>query len=312
MSTSTNNRSLSDDSLIELLVMKSLAPATQRQYSRVLTHFKDFHLLKHGKPPQFPVSQSTVSQYVIYLFRSDLAAASIQSYMSAISFIHKINEWPDPTQSFFLKKLLKGIHNMKGRVDCRLPITKDILHQIVLSTDQVLHSYMKALLCRAMFLLAFHAFLRIGEITTTALHDTQHILQVSDTEFSPNFDTLNITIRHFKHSNQQPVTISISQAANPTVCPVRTIRNYLETYGHKNGPLFQFADGNPVSYAFFVKSLDSILAYLGLNKRLYRGHSFRIGAATTAAASGLSEVLIQKLGRWKSDAVKRYIRIPKL
>ena len=40
------------------------------------------------------------------------------------------------------------------------------------------------------------------------------------------------------------------------------------------------------------------------------GHSFQIGAATTAAACGLPESLIKTLGRWESSAYMLYIRTP--
>jgi hypothetical protein len=43
-----------------------------------------------------------------------------------------------------------------------------------------------------------------------------------------------------------------------------------------------------------------------------KGHSFRIGAATAAAIQGASDEDIQRMGRWKSQAFKRYIRIPVL
>ena len=39
-------------------------------------------------------------------------------------------------------------------------------------------------------------------------------------------------------------------------------------------------------------------------------HSFRIGAATTAAAAGHPRWLIQAMGRWTSDCYKVYLRIP--
>jgi hypothetical protein len=37
---------------------------------------------------------------------------------------------------------------------------------------------------------------------------------------------------------------------------------------------------------------------------------FRIGGATHLANKGFSEQYIRKIGRWNSDAVQKYIRIP--
>ena len=41
------------------------------------------------------------------------------------------------------------------------------------------------------------------------------------------------------------------------------------------------------------------------------GHSFRIGAATTAAEKGVEDSLIKTLGRWESNAYQTYIRVPR-
>ena len=48
----------------------------------------------------------------------------------------------------------------------------------------------------------------------------------------------------------------------------------------------------------------------GLPYRSLKGHSFRIGAASTAAAAGLPDWLIKVLGRWSSDCYQLYIRTP--
>ena len=48
---------------------------------------------------------------------------------------------------------------------------------------------------------------------------------------------------------------------------------------------------------------------IGLASKDYAGHSFRIGAATTAAHQGIHDSLIKTLGRWESAAYTRYIRM---
>ena len=75
-------------------------------------------------------------------------------------------------------------------------------------------------------------------------------------------------------------------------------------------PLFVLADNRLLTRTAFVTMLCVELGKLGLDSTLYAGHSFRIGAATTAEAAGLLDWLIQALDKWSSACYLRYIRIP--
>ena len=122
---------------------------------------------------------------------------------------------------------------------------------------------------------------------------------------------LVLTLRHYKTiKHNQPVTISLStNIQQPHFCPVTAMHNYLSIFRHQSGPLFQFLQGTPVTNRFISDKLSSILSFIGINPQFYKGHSFRIGAATHAANLGFSETYIRKLGRWNSSAVNKYIRI---
>lgn len=69
-----------------------------------------------------------------------------------------------------------------------------------------------------------------------------------------------------------------------------------------SGPLFTFMNGTPVSRKYFSDQLCLSLNWCGLDSKQYKGHSFRIGAATTAFTKGISEQKIKAMGRWSSDA----------
>lgn len=121
---------------------------------------------------------------------------------------------------------------------------------------------------------------------------------------------IQLILRHFKTiKNNDPIILSITSNKDPQLCPVRALQTYFNFYSHTEGPLFQFIGGSPVSYNFVTLNLRKAITFIGLDPLAYKGHSFRIGAATQAAKSGFSESYIQQLGRWNSNAMKRYIRI---
>ena len=84
--------------------------------------------------------------------------------------------------------------------------------------------------------------------------------------------------------------------------------DYLNARGGAPGPLFILQTGHPLTRAPFVAQLQHVLCQAGLPGNHFNGHSFRIGAATTASQVGIPESTIKILGRWNSLAYQTYIR----
>lgn len=125
---------------------------------------------------------------------------------------------------------------------------------------------------------------------------------------------LELTFRSFKGNyNIRPVILAIqAKEQELSTCPVNALYQYIQLRGVLPGPLFIFPGGIPVSYQHFSSCLRNSLIWAGFQPTQYTSHSFRIGAASTAAASGVPDEEIQHMGKWKSLAFKRYIRLPTL
>lgn len=185
-------------------------------------------------------------------------------------------------------------------MDNRLPKTPDILARIVSALPSTTTSAFISTLLHAMYVLVFCAFLRLGEITKTS-GSKQHFLLAKHVIL--NKDSLGkcieFKIPHFKHSSQS-TTLHIQQnTTNPQLCSFAALHNCLDVRNHKSSvePLFSFMDGSPVSRQFFTEQLKLALSFCGLDTNKYQSHSFRIGAATLAAASESSDIQIQNMGR---------------
>ena len=94
------------------------------------------------------------------------------------------------------------------------------------------------------------------------------------------------------------------------LCPVAAILQFIATRGGHPGPFFIDSSQRVITKQWFVGHIRNTLNTLGLPQHNYAGHSFRIGAATTAALAGVEDSTIQTLGRWQSAAFLQYVRMP--
>ena len=302
------------DTASELLA-DSLAKGTITTYKRALGVLQEYLATQKGIVLSLPLSTHLVVEFVAYLFLKGYQHSSITTYLSAVSYVHKLADGPDPTQSFIVKKVLAGARRSHNSPNVRLPITPDILNKILQALlVSEFDNYTKILL-RAMILLAFFAFLRVGEITSTPGGIAQHTIQDAevqllgaDAEAKPL--SIKVCISNYKHSAGHPPTeLMIHRAQDPLLCPVLAVWAFRTIRPNVQGHFFMFKTGQSVPRSFFASRFMDLISRAGLDTARYKCHSLRIGAATTAAAKGVPEATIQRLGRWHSNSFNKYIRM---
>ena len=220
---------------------------------------------------------------------------SIKLYLSAVRTLHGL---PDPTsEAVNLRRLMRGIKRVHGNTtDSRLPITPSLLRSFRSFLNL---SYPDHLTLWAAILLAFFAFLRSGELLSlhrSDLHRTADGYQV-----------------HIKQSKTDPfrsgAVVTVLPSGDPSLCAVTALDSYLATQGPTERTLFRLQTA-----ALTRQRLNHLIRDLasrcGVESQRYSSHSFRIGAASAAAAAGIPDWRIQTLGRWSSDCYRRYIRLP--
>lgn len=247
--------------------------------------------------------------YIAYLHSLGLAHSTIKSSVSSLQYINRLHHGEDWSHNFWIQKMLIGITKRSPSNDIRIPVTEQTLKRLLAALPTSVSSVYVAQLFKAMFLLAFRAFLRVGEITVSATTACNaNLLMLNDVAIEPISQSVNVTFRHFKHKvGTEPFILALSHLPPPLDISY-ILSNYLGARGYKPGPLFMY-NGKPVTRGFFASVLHDTAVKAGLDHVNLKSHSFRIGAATSCLRNGYSSDQIQRMGRWKSDAFKKYIRV---
>ena len=260
------------------------------------------------------------SEQVLILFTAHMAQSvchsTIRVYLSAVRHLHLSKGYSDPlSNASQLELVLRGVKREKRSAnDERLPITPLVLQAILGVVQRDAASYTNIMMWAACCL-GYFAFLRSGEFTVNEGFDPKRHLGVQDVAVNDCQKPSVISI-HLKQSKTDQdgrgITLYVGCTAQ-AVCPIAAMLAYLVARNARfsSGPLFMQDDGSPLSRSALVLWLKSTLQAAGMESAHFSGHSFRIGAASTAAAKGIADSTIQSLGRWKSDSFKRYIRIPR-
>ena len=292
------------------LLQAAKAETTWAAYNRSNRSFQQFYITQYSVPPTMPYSPSDISAFVSFLHLKRQAPSTVSTHLSAISYFHKLKNLSDPTQSFLVRQLQLGGRRLHQQPDSRQPITKAILHQLYHAVPKLSPTHYMTTLYQSLFLLCFHGFLRVGEVTATAACSTHTLTlaQITIPHHQSQPSSLTITFNSFKHSKGTPYKINILTQQGP--CPVKAMVHYLQLRGLTQGFLFVNLLKHPLTRYQFASFLSTTLKFIGQDPDKFNTHSFRIGAATHAATQGFSALQIKAMGRWQSDAYLKYLRQP--
>ena len=252
-----------------------------------------------------------------HLFAAKVAGQTVKLYLAAVRHTQIALGLGDlrltamPQLEYVTKGYKKSVPNHSRT---RLPITPPILSKLRAEWEK-LTDRKDATMLWAASCMCFFGFLRMGEVICPSdqAFDPETHLAFGDVRVNDVKDPQFLEVR-LKASKTDPfrlgVTVYLGQSKSD-ICPVAAILAYSVLRGSAPGPFFQFADGRALTRARFVEAIRQALAAAGVDAQKYSGHSFRIGAATTAAAKGLPDSLIKTLGRWQSAAYTVYVRTPR-
>lgn len=299
---------------------QGLAQSSTRVYASAQSRFLRFCAQFQLQP--LPLSESLLCRFSAFLADQNLSIRTIKVYLSGLRHLQIAAGLPDPFRPVpwpRLEYVLKGIKRAQAMHSPtaareRLPITPSILRRVKGHwSGQPVSPDIQMLW--AAFLLGFFGFLRCGEFTVP-----------DDSSFDPTCHLTPRDVSVDRHHHPSMVRVFLKQSktdpfrmgvpiflgrSDGDLCPVAAILGYLVVRGSDDGPLFRFSDGRPLTRQRLVLQLQRVLAEVGVDSSRFSGHSFRIGAATTAAARGIEDSLIRTLGRWESEAYQRYIRLPR-
>jgi site-specific recombinase XerD len=282
-----------------------MARTSWSTYTRAVVALEKF-LKQFQIKTMLPIAPIAIALFVSHMHNQRYAASTIETYGSAIGYVHKLHGLPDPTDNFLVRKAIVGAKKEGNMPDIRLPITFPLLEKLVDALAYSAASSFQRVLFTSMYLLAFAAFLRVGEMALSN-NNTENILKWDNLQFNQETGGIRIIFRHYKHSKGRQKILEIRKLNRK--CPVKALKDYLELRGSEPGYLFMWPSHKPVTREEFCKGLKAALNFCGLDPSVYTSHSFRIGATCNALSTGHSDAQIREMGRWHSDAFKRYVRL---
>ena len=297
----------------------SVAASTKLQYECGFQSYCNFMRMSGNRwqPNTMPnVSEDSLMSFAAHCNKNmSLKHSTIKSYICGIRFKYlssnlDANIFSCDHNLVRLQTLLTGIKKTDTSIPrTRLPLTFKIVKDMVKLVRKGYFSPYIDKLFEAACITAFFGFLRCGEFTVKKTFCSEINLCFEDVTFIQDRVVLRLKVSK-TDPFRKGVDIHLFRL-NSDICPMSSLKKYVNCISSpsRGSPFFVLPSGEPLTRQFFISSMRSVLSSLGFSPDSYNGHSFRIGAATSAA-SRVEDHMIKTLGRWTSSCYTRYIRTP--
>ena len=277
------------------------ADSTLRAYRADWRHF-EIWCRDHGFSA-LPATPETVAFYLSE-FGGSQAAATLTRRLTSINKVHRAAAHPAPAlmEHPAVGETLKGIRRAHGTEQTpKQPLFTEQLRAMIRSLPET----PIGLRDRALLLLGFAGAFRRSELVRVQVED------VAETQ-----EGLLIRVRRSKTDQEgKGRQVAIPHGSVPDTCPVRAWRDWTQGAGLTNGPLFRRIDrhGHVSGRALHRDSVGAIVKRaaqaVGLDPKLYAGHSLRAGLCTQAYINGARELdIMRQTGHRSLETVRKYIR----
>ena len=291
--------------------------STKENYHGIWKNFNRFIIRLDVIPSTW---EDRLTLFIGHLADNGIQSSTIKSYISAIKAVLEYDDHKWDEDKLKINALTKACSLRNDTVKVKLPIQNGFLEQLLFELERLYdqQAYLE-ILYRTMMLLQYFGLLRVGEITKS-----KHVLKAKDIHI-PSYGSkeklklyLYSSKTHGKSQIPQEIKIEgnvhLTQEKNSQLRhfdPYNSTREYLAirgNYRELDEQLFIFRDGTPVRACNYRKVLKTLLKAVQVNPDFYDTHSFRIGRATDLRKFGYTIEQIKHLGRWRSNAVYRYLK----
>ena len=306
--------------VIESLKNKRNRMSTNNNYYKIWKLFNQFLIRLDVMPCRW---EDRAVLFCAHLIDNGRQSSTVRSYLSAIKCVLQNDNYQLVESHVILSTLTRACRLVNDRVHTRLPIKLGLLEMILFEINRRYSTqpYLQAMYS-TLFALAYYGLFRIGEVTAS-----NHCIKACNVHMAKNKDKLLIILysskTHDKESKPQKVKItsmkqddktsrnSNMKKVTPHFCPFQLTQRYLTLRGgYKcvNEQFFIFSSGEPVSARHVSQLLKLSLKQMNFNQDLYSFHSLRSGRSCDLLKAGYTIDQIKMLGRWKSNAVYKYIK----